>query len=212
MSPSSCLDRRPGGARAGEDVPLRPVRRGQGTNCDRYDRPGRIERAAMAAATAARASSLRSTCCRPPPRVFGMGTGAARQEKRRPETEHQGRDTRQAQRPQGKTVIMIDPGHGGIDGGAVGVHTSAREERRARCRQGAAQGPVCERPLRRAHDAHLRCLHFARSAPRGLAEGGRRALHLAARGFARRRRATHSRSAAPPSTRFPSAPPTSRPA
>jgi N-acetylmuramoyl-L-alanine amidase len=54
------------------------------------------------------------------PEVFGMGTGAARQEKAHPKPDVK-EEIPAKPKNRGKTLVMIDPGHGGIDGGAVGA-------------------------------------------------------------------------------------------
>jgi N-acetylmuramoyl-L-alanine amidase len=81
--------------------------------------PVRIERAAMAAAARGKGIVFTFDLLPTAPEVFGMGTGAARQEKAHPKPNIK-EEVIAKPKNRGKTVIMIDPGHGGIDGGATG--------------------------------------------------------------------------------------------
>jgi N-acetylmuramoyl-L-alanine amidase len=82
--------------------------------------PVRIERAAMAAATRGKGIVFTFDLLPTAPDVFGMGTGAARQEKAHPKPNIK-EEILAKPKNRGKTVVMIDPGHGGIDGGAIGA-------------------------------------------------------------------------------------------
>lgn len=83
--------------------------------------PVRIERAAMVAASGGKKGIVFSFDLIPTaPEVFGMGTGAARQEKAHPKPEVK-EEVPAKPKNRGKTIVMIDPGHGGIDGGAMGA-------------------------------------------------------------------------------------------
>ncbi len=81
--------------------------------------PVRIERAAMAAATRGKGIVFTFDLLPTAPEVFGMGTGAARQEKAHPKPNIK-EEIIAKPKGSGKTIVMIDPGHGGIDGGAAG--------------------------------------------------------------------------------------------
>jgi len=80
--------------------------------------PVRVDKAGMAAAGSGIVLTFDLIAIAP--ESFGMGTGAQRSEHAhpRPGTDD---DAPQKPRNQGKAVVMIDPGHGGIDGGAVGA-------------------------------------------------------------------------------------------
>jgi N-acetylmuramoyl-L-alanine amidase len=83
--------------------------------------PVRIERAAMAVAPKGNGVTFSFDMVTTAPESFGMGTGADKVD----EAEHAPPDpAAEAPKPQrsGKAVIMIDPGHGGIDGGAVSTN------------------------------------------------------------------------------------------
>ncbi|WP_439542247.1 N-acetylmuramoyl-L-alanine amidase [Hyphomicrobium sp.] len=79
--------------------------------------PVRIERAAMTAAPADKGIIFTFDMVTTAPESFGLGTGADRAaEAPAPAAEQPGGAK---PRHPGKPIIMIDPGHGGIDGGAV---------------------------------------------------------------------------------------------
>jgi N-acetylmuramoyl-L-alanine amidase len=80
--------------------------------------PVRIERAAMTAAARGKGIVFTFDLIPTAPEVFGMGTGAARQEKTHGNIKE---EILAKPKNRGKTVIMIDPGHGGIDSGAIGA-------------------------------------------------------------------------------------------
>lgn len=79
--------------------------------------PVRIEKAAMTAAVAGKGIVFTFDMVTTDPASFGVGTGAgkAAESGENPPPLQQPPD----HGPTGKPVVMIDPGHGGIDGGAV---------------------------------------------------------------------------------------------
>lgn len=78
--------------------------------------PVRVERAAMTRAAKGEGVVFSFDMITTDPQSFGMGTGA---EKSAAEATPPGDATPPAPKRPGKAVIMIDPGHGGIDAGAV---------------------------------------------------------------------------------------------
>jgi len=80
--------------------------------------PVRVEHAAMTA-TGDTAVSFTFDIVATAPESFGHGTGPNRSEKPAPPMPEA--DPHFKPKPHGKPVIIIDPGHGGIDGGAVGA-------------------------------------------------------------------------------------------
>jgi N-acetylmuramoyl-L-alanine amidase len=80
--------------------------------------PVRIERAAMTTAEKGEGVVFSFDMITTDPQSFGLGTGAVKSaaESASPAREPTGPKT---PKRSGKAVIMIDPGHGGIDGGAV---------------------------------------------------------------------------------------------
>lgn len=81
--------------------------------------PVRIERAAMTAAPDGKGIVFAFDMVTTDPASFGVGTGAAKSAERTDDTPPvESPDAGKPKRP-GKAVVMIDPGHGGIDGGAV---------------------------------------------------------------------------------------------
>jgi len=86
--------------------------------------PVRIERAAMTAAPGQTTGIVFTfDMVTTAPESFGMGTGADRAGSAPAQAPPTDGDATQRRRPKhaGKPVIMIDPGHGGIDGGASGT-------------------------------------------------------------------------------------------
>lgn len=83
--------------------------------------PVRVERAAMAAApSGGEAVIFTFDVVATAPESFGQGTGAKRSENAPPAAPLPGLQEAKP-KSRGKPVIMLDPGHGGIDGGAVGA-------------------------------------------------------------------------------------------
>jgi N-acetylmuramoyl-L-alanine amidase len=82
--------------------------------------PVRIERAAMATGPRGNAIVFTFDLIPTAPETFGMGTGAARQEKTAPKPGIK-EEILAKPKNRGKIVVMIDPGHGGIDSGAIGA-------------------------------------------------------------------------------------------
>jgi N-acetylmuramoyl-L-alanine amidase len=80
--------------------------------------PVRIERAAMTAAPADKGIIFTFDMVTTAPESFGLGTGADRASEAPPATVADEPESAKPKHP-GKPIIMIDPGHGGIDGGAV---------------------------------------------------------------------------------------------
>lgn len=82
--------------------------------------PVRIERAAMTATADGKGIVFAFDMVTTDPASFGLGTGAAKatEDKAKEQPPADAPAARQP-KPSGKAVIMIDPGHGGIDGGAV---------------------------------------------------------------------------------------------
>ena len=89
---------------------------------DRLDTTGpvRIERAAMTAAPKGNGIVFTFDMVTTAPESFGMGTGAGKAE---PSPTPPADESKALAKPKrsGKAIIMIDPGHGGIDGGATGA-------------------------------------------------------------------------------------------
>jgi N-acetylmuramoyl-L-alanine amidase len=92
------------------------------------DGPVRVERAAMTAAPQGSGVTFTFDMVTTAPESFGMGTGADKLAKEAAASASdaapppgEAANTTKAQR-HGKPVIMIDPGHGGIDGGAVSTN------------------------------------------------------------------------------------------
>lgn len=86
--------------------------------------PVRIERAAMTAASEGRGIVFTFDMVTTDPASFGVGTGASKAAEDADGTPPPRRGTGAAEprRPAtGKPVVMIDPGHGGIDGGAISL-------------------------------------------------------------------------------------------
>ncbi len=79
--------------------------------------PVRIENAAMTPASKGASVIFTFDLVPVAPESFGAGTGAKREHKQAPAA-----DEKVAAKPKtrGRPVVMIDPGHGGIDGGATG--------------------------------------------------------------------------------------------
>lgn len=83
--------------------------------------PVRIERAAMTAAPKGNGIVFTFDMVTTAPESFGMGTGADKAaETARPPPADENNTLAKPKRA-GKAIIMIDPGHGGIDGGAAGA-------------------------------------------------------------------------------------------
>lgn len=82
--------------------------------------PVRIERAAMTAAPKGNGIVFTFDMVTTAPESFGMGTGAGKAE---PSPTPPADESKALAKPKrsGKAIIMIDPGHGGIDGGATGA-------------------------------------------------------------------------------------------
>lgn len=82
--------------------------------------PVRIERAAMTAAPKGNGIVFTFDMVTTAPESFGMGTGAGKAE---PSPTPPADESKTLAKPKrsGKAIIMIDPGHGGIDGGATGA-------------------------------------------------------------------------------------------
>jgi len=82
--------------------------------------PVRIERAAMTATPGGKGIVFAFDMVTTDPASFGLGTGAdkAAESTDKPPPKDAAPDAAQSKRA-GKAVVMIDPGHGGIDGGAV---------------------------------------------------------------------------------------------
>lgn len=80
--------------------------------------PVRIEKAAMTAAPADKGIIFTFDMVTTAPESFGLGTGADRASEAPPPAPEGGPDKIKPKHA-GKPIIMIDPGHGGIDGGAV---------------------------------------------------------------------------------------------
>jgi N-acetylmuramoyl-L-alanine amidase len=81
--------------------------------------PVRIERAEMTGAPDGRSIVFTFDLVEIPAASFGKGTGAKRPQKTRSPSSESKRIDRSRPSKRGKPVIMIDPGHGGIDGGAT---------------------------------------------------------------------------------------------
>jgi N-acetylmuramoyl-L-alanine amidase len=82
--------------------------------------PVRIERAAMTAAPADKGIVFTFDMVTTAPESFGLGTGADRASEAPSATAADATDKGKTKpKHPGKPIIMIDPGHGGIDGGAV---------------------------------------------------------------------------------------------
>ncbi|MCC7252075.1 N-acetylmuramoyl-L-alanine amidase [Hyphomicrobium sp.] len=81
--------------------------------------PVRIERAAMTAATGGKGIVFAFDMVTTDPASFGLGTGADKAAEDAPEKAPPAGPPDDKPKRTGKAVIMIDPGHGGIDGGAV---------------------------------------------------------------------------------------------
>jgi N-acetylmuramoyl-L-alanine amidase len=82
--------------------------------------PARIERAAMTAAPGGKGIVFAFDLVTTDPASFGLGTGAGKAEGAA-ETPPVESPRKEKPKTSSKAVIMIDPGHGGIDGGAVGT-------------------------------------------------------------------------------------------
>jgi N-acetylmuramoyl-L-alanine amidase len=84
--------------------------------------PVRIERAAMTGAPKGNGVTFSFDMVTTAPESFGMGTGADKLDEQADKAAPD--PAAQAPKPKssGKAVIMIDPGHGGIDGGAVSTN------------------------------------------------------------------------------------------
>lgn len=80
--------------------------------------PVRIERAGMTRAGEGVVFSFDLVTT--DPQSFGLGTGAGKQEAEAPKADTSPPPASTPKQP-GKAVIMIDPGHGGIDAGAIGA-------------------------------------------------------------------------------------------
>jgi N-acetylmuramoyl-L-alanine amidase len=78
--------------------------------------PVKIDRAEMVAGPNGKGIVFTFDLLEIPAESFGLGTGAARQKKTHHEEEEKVAPRQTEKR--GKPVVMIDPGHGGIDGGA----------------------------------------------------------------------------------------------
>lgn len=81
--------------------------------------PVRIERAAMTAAAQGKGIVFAFDMVTTDPASFGVGTGAAKAAEDPAAAPPAATQEPQKPKSHGKPVIMIDPGHGGIDGGAV---------------------------------------------------------------------------------------------
>lgn len=83
--------------------------------------PVRIERAAMTAAPDGKGIVFTFDMVTTDPASFGVGTGADKAAESAEEAQRPPAEDPAAAKPgkAGKPVVMIDPGHGGIDGGAV---------------------------------------------------------------------------------------------
>jgi N-acetylmuramoyl-L-alanine amidase len=82
--------------------------------------PVRIEKAEMSAPAAGGPLTLEIRIAATTPENFGDGTGAKRQHSRQ-SSPHEAEKPAPKERNRGKPVVVIDPGHGGIDPGAVGT-------------------------------------------------------------------------------------------
>ncbi len=91
--------------------------------------PVRIERAAMTAAPKGTGVTFSFDMVTTAPESFGMGTGADKvaEEAAKDAPPSDAAGAAKLKRP-GKPVIMIDPGHGGIDGGAVSATSKVLEK------------------------------------------------------------------------------------
>ena len=79
--------------------------------------PVRIENAAMTPGAKGKGVVFTFDLVPVAPESFGAGTGAKREHKPAPAVDEKVADKRKSR---GRPVVMIDPGHGGIDGGATG--------------------------------------------------------------------------------------------
>jgi N-acetylmuramoyl-L-alanine amidase len=84
--------------------------------------PVRIERAAMTAAAKGNGVTFTFDMVTTAPESFGMGTGADKVDEATKQAAPDDAANVAKPKSSGKAVIMIDPGHGGIDGGAVSAN------------------------------------------------------------------------------------------
>ena len=149
--------------------------------------PIKIASAAMTRVGSGKAVKLAVVLRRTDAASFGIGTGAALPSQSDSGAQRAPRGNDETKRSvRGKPVVVIDPGHGGIDPGAIGVNNvfektivlaAAKQLEAALIKTGAYDVKMT---------SNGRCFRLARPAAAILCRKQRRSLHISARRFNRR--------------------------